>query len=166
MPSWRPIQAGTAGLLHLMGLKNVGQNPASIMDEVRPSLEMSTWWLRATAEPLYYEITTPTNNGSFDAIISRERKWTYIHYFTARIEFQSLNAGDGIDFWIQRVAGNFERLYTSEFVPGITRSAGAPIASVQLRDLWIPPGFALRTNWYGTTGDTVSNGALMTTIQI
>lgn len=45
MPVYRPIQPLAPGFLNLLGLKNLGQLPAGMIDEVRPAIDMTAWYL-------------------------------------------------------------------------------------------------------------------------
>lgn len=48
MPVSRPIQPLAPGFLNLLGLKNLGQLPAGLIDEVRPGVEMTPWYLNGS----------------------------------------------------------------------------------------------------------------------
>lgn len=45
MPVFRPIQPLAPGFLNLLGLKNLGALPNGLIDEVRPVLDMTSWYL-------------------------------------------------------------------------------------------------------------------------
>jgi hypothetical protein len=43
---FKTIQTIPRGLLHLLGLKNLGRVPSALLDEVRPTIDIQDWWLR------------------------------------------------------------------------------------------------------------------------
>lgn len=48
----RPINRIPQGFLDFFGLKSLGRNPEVLLDEVRPSLDMTEWYLRTNAEQM------------------------------------------------------------------------------------------------------------------
>lgn len=55
MPS-RPVQGYPVGFLSLLGLKNLGKLPDVLLDEVRPSFDVTGWYLRGIRVPITQDV--------------------------------------------------------------------------------------------------------------
>jgi len=116
MPSG-PIQSGTAGLLSLLEVKNLGRNPDSLLDAVTPTLEMVPWWLRAQSVPYQAaDVADGAGAGSMLAFGASEKQWIYLHHASYAVQIPltlgtelfsldvvSLGTGQGVYFDSQRL---------------------------------------------------------------
>lgn len=87
----RPINRIPKGLLDFLGLKALGRNPEVFMDDVRPTFELSPWYLGTHAEGLAFseQLTNvlPVLSFSFRAGFGTAARvpaneWWYLHAAT------------------------------------------------------------------------------------
>lgn len=54
-----PVQALVRGFFGMMGLKNMGQIPDTILGQIQPGIDMEDWWKRSQAysDPTTYTVT-------------------------------------------------------------------------------------------------------------
>jgi len=160
---WRPIQTGTAGLLSLMAMKNVGKNPDSLLETVTPTLDMVEWWMRSEARPESVDGVMAATSESFTPVgtIAHEREWVYVHYgffvISSAVSTITVSAN------IQKPAPGPQTIWGSDFSDS-KANAGVFFSVLGVRDLWIPPGFRLTFNAFGVIGDSIGYGALTTRV--
>lgn len=157
MPS-RPIQGFPSGLLSLLGLKNLGKLPDTLLDDVRATFELAPWYVRGLRAPVYGGGTTVATGGlqvaSYSGAVPAGQLW-YLH--SASVQVQSAANATQRAFC---TVGIFDAIYpvlresqvelvSSNFVGGY----GEAICT--LRDTWLYPGESVRNEWYLDAGDTV-----------
>lgn len=158
-----PIQIIPPGLLNLLQLKADGRSVSKLGDTCVPSLEMSSWWLRAQAEidTAQYQsniaagtLATYANYGAPNQILVPNGQWWYVHEYAA---VATPGAGTATNVRLARA-----------FVGPTTRYSGLgeqaqliANSSVLLTagDFWCAPGTLL-----GFYADVVTGGAGLTVV--
>ena len=167
--AWRPIQTGTAGLLSLLGLKNLGKNPDEILEVVRPSLEMSEFWLRGSSQVSKSEANLAANFENYAPVewLASEQEWLYIHYGLAWWDAVTNPpaANSGI---ILRVANAALTtiLWQTEFLTPFAPGGGTSAAVAVIEKLWVPPGFGLILSTWATVGDYVAISGMTNRLKV
>lgn len=164
---FRPIQTATAGFLSLLGLKNLGRNPDTILGEVRPAVDMNGWWLRGASEPYYQEEVLTAAAQAVDFLVVPPNEWVYFHYGFGFLFTPTPNQSDAINLLV--VKDNATQLIWTTPLQFVQQaSGGTPAATAMLPEqgLWVPPGFTMRLNCYGTIGDTAGLGGLITRVRV
>lgn len=166
--AWRPIQTNTAGLLSLLGIKNVGKNPDALLEVVQPTSEMGAWWLRGASFPFYQEKVLAANDEAVDFITAANNEWVHFHYGFGFMFAPSPGTDNAINLLILKATGVTQLIWATKLQYIDTASGGSPSATATLPDhgIWIPPGFTLRLNCYGTIGDTAGLAGLVTRVQV
>lgn len=88
---WRPIQPNAAGLLSLLGLKNLGRQPESLLETVQPSMEMFRFFTEGRAEFVGGSFSVPmagnynaTGFTSTDLQVPEGELW-YVHHYHCEV---------------------------------------------------------------------------------
>lgn len=161
-----PIQVAMAGLYGMLGVKD-GSNPDVITGFVQPTLEAASWWLRAVSVPTMQTlpITAAGDSYQLPELLASQQEWLHVEYAMA----STVTGGAATDPLIKFIV--------MQPTPGVTiwdtgwhdyvAVSGAHVATVQVRDIWIPPGFGLRAVVEeGFVGGGVTIGALITRLRI
>jgi hypothetical protein len=167
---YRPISARADGLLSLLGMKNLGRNPDLLNESVQPVLDAQGWYLRssAVASRLDFVSAFASENYSAPFLVAADNEWLYVHH-----AFGQTFTGGGVvtasvQFAIFRsVPGNSLITWKTAEVQAVLVNGGGE-AVVEVRDIWIPPGFTLLLSGNDmTVGVTVPTvGALVSRIQV
>lgn len=143
-----PIQLAPPGLLGLLGLKADGRAVPKLGDVCVPSLEMSTWWLRAAATLLTTAngATVPAGTyrgflGYTPGIAITNGQWWYVHDYSVSFTAAAANTATNISLAATSVAsGNFySRLGTDK----IDNLAAGTSVLLGAQGFWLPPGSTL-----------------------
>jgi hypothetical protein len=158
---YRPISARADGLLSLLGIKNLGRNPDLLNESVQPQLDVEPWYLRSSAIAARSDFVPAFASENFvlPALSAADNEWLYVH-----MAFGQLFTGGGVvtasgQFIVfKSVAGSSLIIYkTPEVQSVLVGGAGESVSNI--RDIWIPPGFALMF-----TGNDMTVGATVPTV--
>lgn len=139
-----PIQISPPGLLNLLQLKSEGRSVSNLSDTCIPSLEMSTWWLRAAAQldqtayavtvaaavvATYQDFTAPSN------IMVPNGEWWYVHEFAATMATGA--AGSATNVRLARATVRYSGMGEQ------VQLGASQTMLLTVNDLWLPPGTKL-----------------------
>lgn len=164
---WRPIQTATAGWLSLLGLKNLGRNPDEVLEQVRPTTEMTGFWLRGISEYEEEDFTMAFASESWYPTFGDvpENEWRFFQYFW----MQCVSPGGGsnvVRFGIYKdIPGNSKLIWRSAMVSSVP-AAGVGVGTAELRDFWVPPGFRVQVEAYGAIADVITAGGLFSRVRV
>lgn len=162
---WRPIQTATAGWLSLLGLKNLGKNPDTILEDVRPTAELTDYWLRGASEAHQESKTMVFTNESLSATFlqASEQEWIYVH--RARGSLYAVAPATPTHIMATLLGQGLISVWQKGPVPTVLLTADG-YANVDVADLWIPPGFLLNFTAWSAVGDGITVGALITRLRV
>jgi hypothetical protein len=84
--AWRPVQGALPGFLSLLGLKNLGQNPAELREDIQPTIDLKGFLLEGDA--LNFARTNQTVNvlaqgGQYGhAVVVPDGELWWVHHAT------------------------------------------------------------------------------------
>lgn len=89
----RPVNRIPQGFLEFFGLKSLGKNPDIMLDEVRPNVDLTEWYLRTNAEQIFDSWqagnTYPVKGDPFEPFATTFEvpagEWWYIHACTMTV---------------------------------------------------------------------------------
>lgn len=156
----KPIQVLPPGLLGMLQLKTGGNNPDTIMGEVRPTIDLLDFYLRAISQPILVTPTaTPgTKSGQFadvyttNNVLVPQSEWWWVESYL-------VFAGGGVGSIVRdlkpvaRLGGNPNGwMLLGDSVGNINvPGTGADAATVGARGFWLPPGSAFGFSHSGIT---------------
>ncbi len=161
-----PIQVALVGLYGMLGVKD-GSNPDIITGFVQPTLDATPWWLRALSVPSSESYLLAFTSETFQApfLLADQNEWLHVEYAKAETVMGGGASNPLIKFVVFLPTPG--RIIWDSGYQAHQVVSGAHIASVQVRDIWIPPGYGLLVQVEGgTVGQGVSIGALVTRCRI
>jgi len=147
------------GLLGLLQLKVAGYNPAVLSDEVSPSIDLESWWLRANREVWTANSGISQGAGvandflafSPNTIVVPDKEWWFVHSYSVTC---IPGAASTVDVTRLAMTWNAAGTIRYQFLGDASASvsaAGAGIPALLLAEkFWAPPGATLGF-WFGTT---------------
>lgn len=93
--SYGPIQTFASGLLGFLQLKNRGKNPTTLLDEVRPVMDLTPWYMLGDIRTTTGALTAIATGSNIQQLFSGpvEENW-YVHNISV---WCPMGAGDQID---------------------------------------------------------------------
>lgn len=162
MPPSGPLNPRADGFLGLLQLKNLGENPRQLLDDVRPTLDMLSWYLLSDTRTNWRTITGLTSSYSgfvapnLDPLATVVGTLTvpagfmwYLHDATARVV-------TGVADFTQPAGASTAAAMPTEFggqhlilsdlvdytvAPGVAQQSEVPFPT--LRNVWLPAGTTL-----------------------
>lgn len=107
------VQVLPPGLLGYLQLKNLGQNPRSLIDAYQPTIDLRDWLLQANYRTLDRTVLLPNNtvgiNGTTVPIIVPDTEWWFVHeaYLQTATLIATDTAAAGIGFTLPAAAPTF-----------------------------------------------------------
>lgn len=139
-----PIQTLPAGLLSALQLKNKGQNPANLVDQVAPTLDMFPWYTNDQLRRLDEQSTLVAPFGAgFKSVpaLATGNDWWYVRSMSTYMAAASgaTVAGDTIEFQNGWIVGSLNSQVEGERAR-FTKSAASELYQKALaKDFWVPP---------------------------
>lgn len=149
MPS-RPVSSLANGFLALLGVKNMGQNPDILLDEIRPGMDMFQWYAESNAQNAQggFAQVTPVSNQLNIFTVPPGELW-FVHSLSCFVQLSVFpNATEIRAFGsIVSVPHPFasyvgDKIDYVAAVPTVLQS-GAVLHAPSLRNVWAPPGSVL-----------------------
>jgi len=157
MPS-KPIQGYPLGFLSLLGLKNLGKLPDTLIDEVRGTFDLQEWYLRGAKEVVVPAVTVAATGGTQSiavagSLVPEGEAW-YIHNFGVHVFCAAPPAT--FDWWVELLIVDRNGFYRS----GVTRTvplsaAGGCSLMTMLQNFWLYTGERLQIVLTLGVGDTI-----------
>lgn len=159
MPTWEQQAAVVnrlpPGLLDLLGIKNGGKNPGSLVDQLMPVLEMRDWYMTQTAAAVsaagsaaINAAGTYTTTGTTLTVPAGE--WWYITDFSCIVDASATSAFSAQGFWLYPtpIGSQMAAFATSRVVLPNSDSAILNMG----RGFWAPPTTSPRLQVRAFTG--------------
>lgn len=152
----KPIQAALPGFLSLLGVKNLGLNPDTLVGQVAPVLELADWYLRgqmtvlnsvatvalgATAANFYPLTGFGSLNGTVD-MTTPENAWRYFENFSVFSTPLSVNDMLYLRLGMRRSLGgvSYNYFWVSPEFGAFAYHAGGALTGYAA-PFWAPPGY-------------------------
>ena len=154
----RPIQTSTAGLLSLLSINNVGQNPDILEGNVQPALEMVPWWLRGNSAQMRALFTSVIADFAFQPVEfqASPNEWLYLEMVQGEASGAAAVTDGGLHLYIYQASLTSFVLWRGPFIERRAFSTTGFGAHWSERGVWVPPGFGLGLISNGDAGDFVA----------
>lgn len=159
-----PVQVLPPGLINLLQLKVGGYVPDALRQDIQPTIDLESWWLRATKRIARQIYTSATPAGTWNDLISvlaagggnlapGPKAWWYVHNVSI-IASSVTAATTNLQLGIREQGGsrpgptNDALLMTGTFVPSLAAGVSQIFHGT---GLWMPPGSSVGVH-VGTVG--------------